>query len=330
MPETPEPESLTWRRPTLDDAETWAALLNAIAVYDKTPEFYSTGDALDEMQPMEEFLAESGLVVFDGDVMVGYSMPDYRPPAGSTELYRIVVSGGVHPDYRRRGIGRRLLRTAITEVGAMHEARHPAMPFTIDVRTSDQVAGATVLFEAEGFETVRYSKVMRHPLGAAIPAATTPEGMVFEAWSEANDAEFMAIRNEAFADHWAAVPNTPEMWRARVLTRAFRPDLSWLLRDTATGDAAAMLVASYWEADTEATGVREAHFGLIGTRRPFRRRGAAAALISRALHAAVEQGYDIAGLSVDAANPTGAFGVYEQAGFATTDTFVRWGLKPAE
>lgn len=323
MPDTPD--TLTWRRPTLDDAAAWAALLNAVAAHDDTPEFYSAEDVVDEMEPMAEFLAESGLAAFDGPAMVGYTTPDYRPPAGSTELYRLMVFGAVHPDYRRRGIGRRLLRTALAEVGAMHTARHPEMPHTIDVMVAEQVVGAAALFAAEGFEPVRYSKVMRHPLGSAIPAAFTPEGMVFEPWSEENDPEFMAIRNEAFADHWASVPNTPEMWRARVVNRAFRPEISFLLRDTATGTAGAMLTTSHWEADTAATGLREAHFGLIGTRRPFRRRGAAAALLARALHAAAEAGFDHAGLSVDAANPTGAFGVYERAGFTETDTFVRWG-----
>jgi ribosomal protein S18 acetylase RimI-like enzyme len=184
--------------------------------------------------------------------------------------------------------------------------------------------GAAALFEAEGFEPVRFSKLMRHPLGAAIPPETTPDGMAFEGWSEANDAEFLAVRNEAFADHWGSVPNTPETWR-HIIGRSFRPELSSLLRDTATGDAAGMLITSYWEADTEATGLREAHIGLIGTRRPFRRRGVAAALIARALHAAAKDGYDHAALSVDAANPTGAFGVYERAGFTVTGTFVRWG-----
>lgn len=329
---SPSPGSspLAWRRPTLDDAAAWAALMNAIAAHDAVPEFYTVEDALEEMEPMAEFLAESGLVVFDGPAMVGYSMPDYRPPAGSKELYRLLVFGGVHPAYRRQGIGRRLLRAAVAEVGAMHVARHPEMPYTIDVRTPEQVVGAAALFEAEGFEPVRFSKLMRHPLGGAIPPETTPEGMVFEDWSETNDPEFMAVRNEAFADHWGSVPNTPELWRARILGRSFRPELSSLLRDTATGDAAGMLITSYWEGDTEATGLREAHIGLIGTRRPFRRRGVAAALLARALHGAAKEGYDHAALSVDAANPTGAFGVYERAGFTVTDTFVRWGRETSE
>jgi mycothiol synthase len=318
-----------WRRPTLDDAAAWATLQNVIAAHDASPEYYTVDDAVDEMRPMAEFLAESGLAVFDGAAMVGYSMPDYRPPAGSKELYRVVVFGGVHPAYRRQGIGRRLLRTAVAEVGAMHAGRHPEMPCAIDVQTPEQVAGAAALFESEGFGPIRYTKLMRHRLGAAVPAGTTPPGLAFEGWSEANDAEFMAIRNEAFADHWASVPNTPEMWKARVVNRSFRPELSCLLRDAATGHAAGMLTTSYWEADTEATGLRTAHFGLIGTRRPFRRRGVASALIARALHAAAEQGYDQAELSVDAANPSGAFGVYERAGFTVADTFVRWGREKA-
>jgi mycothiol synthase len=87
-----------------------------------------------------------------------------------------------------------------------------------------------------------------------------------------------------------------------------------------------MLVTMYWEADTVATGIRDAHFMLIGTVRDYRRRGVASALIGHALRAAADQGYDRASLSVDSANLSGAFAIYEKAGFAPRKRFVRWAL----
>jgi hypothetical protein len=42
--------------------------------------------------------------------------------------------------------------------------------------------------------------------------------------------------------------------------------LSFLLRDVQTGTAAGILLTVCWEADTAATGIRDAYLGVIGTR----------------------------------------------------------------
>jgi mycothiol synthase len=81
-----------------------------------------------------------------------------------------------------------------------------------------------------------------------------------------------------------------------------------------------------WEADTVATGVRDTRFMLIGTLRDYRKRGVAGGLIGHALRSAADQGYGKASLSVDSANPSGAFGIYEKAGFAPKKRYVRWAL----
>ncbi len=73
-----------------------------------------------------------------------------------------------------------------------------------------------------------------------------------------------------------------------------------------------------FEAETAVTGVRDAYIGQVGTRRPYRGRGAANALLLRMLAAAAEEGYRTASLGVDADNPTGALGLYERLGFKVT------------
>jgi mycothiol synthase len=108
--------------------------------------------------------------------------------------------------------------------------------------------------------------------------------------------------------------------------QGFAP-VRFLLRDVANGTPAGMLVTMCWEADTVTTGVRDAHFMLIGTLRDYRKRGVASALIGHALRAAADQDYGRASLSVDSANPSGAFGVFERAGFAPKMRYVRWALE---
>lgn len=88
-----------------------------------------------------------------------------------------------------------------------------------------------------------------------------------------------------------------------------------------------MLLTHSWDSDTEATGIRDAHFMLIGTRSAYRKRGVASALIAHAEHAAKAAGYDQASLTVDSASPTGANGLYERAGFTVTGTHVRYAVE---
>ena len=70
-----------------------------------------------------------------------------------------------------------------------------------------------------------------------------------------------------------------------------------------------------FDADEEAFRDHWDHAAPVATRRPWRGRGLAGALIARSLQALRERGMDIAGLGVDTENPTGAFGLYQRFGF---------------
>ena len=315
---------LTWRALTTGDAKAWADLLNAVEAEDKTDEHYDEEDALQELEAPYLDLATASLAAFEGDLMVGYGMSLYKPTA--TDVHRVFVEGAVRPSHRRRGIGTRVLHAGIAAAKDQHALHHPTLKLVIDVQVAEHVPGAPPLYEANGFSPVRYYQHMQHPLGDAIPEPHVPAGLRFEAWSEANDEDFRMIRNESFRDHWGSDPIAPETWKNRVANRNFQPEVSFLLRDEVSGAPAGMLLTQYWEADTIATGVRDAHFLLIGTLREYRKRGVAGALIAQALRTAADQGYGRASLGVDAANPTGAFGLYEKAGFVEKERYVRWAL----
>jgi len=199
MPESST--ALTWRPLTSDDAAALADLLNAAEVEDKTDENYDEEDARDELENPHLDLAGASLGAFDGDVMVGYVSAQYKPLA--TEVHRVFVDGTVRPSHRRRGIGTRLLRTGIAGAKDLHAKHHPALKLVVDVQKGEHIPGAQALFAAEGLSPVRYFQHMQHPLGTAIPEASVPAGLRFEAWSEENDEDFRLIRNESFQDHWA-------------------------------------------------------------------------------------------------------------------------------
>lgn len=103
----------------------------------------------------------------------------------------------------------------------------------------------------------------------------------------------LALGNETVLDRWGGVPMPPEQWRAFLGWSAFRPDLSFPLRDADSGAAVGMLLTYSWDADTAATG-----------------------------------GFDRASVEVDADSPEGANGLYERAGFTVARTEVRCTLAP--
>ncbi|MEY9863374.1 mycothiol synthase [Catenulispora sp. GAS73] len=327
---------LTWRPVVVGDAAACAALLNAIEDVDHFGEFFGEDDVAELLGDPVLDLARGSLGAFDGEVMVGYFLAKHKPLA--VGQHRVMLEGGVHPAYRRRGIGARLLAEGIASAKELHAIHHPELSLAVDAQNNEQNAGALAAYAAAGMAPIRWYSQMVHNLGDGVGDgggdgdgvvdAPVPAGFVVEEHSADNSDEFLAVRNEAFVDHWGAVSMPAEQWHGTMVGwQSFRPDLSFLLRDGDTGAAAGMLLTHSWDSDTEATGIRDAHFMLIGTRGAYRKRGVASALISCAERAAKAAGYDQASLTVDSASPTGANGLYERAGFAVTGTHVRYAVE---
>lgn len=314
---------LTCRPIAPGDAAALAELLNAIEAVDVFGEYYSEADAADQINAPLLDLGRGTVGVFDGDRMAGYSSAAHK--AHAEDVHRVTVSGGVHPRYRRRGLGAELLAAGIAGARALHAIHHPGLPLAVDVQNNALNEGARACYRAAGMRPVRWYTHMRHPL-AGVADAPVPDGLVLEGYAPADDAEFRAVSDETAADRWGGTPTSPEQWRALLGWGAFRPELSFLLREAGGGTVAAILLTFSWDADTEATGVRDAHFLRIATRRGHRGRGAASALIGHALRAAREAGFDRASVEVDAADPSGSHGLYERAGFLPVRTEVRYTL----
>ena len=118
-----------------------------------------------------------------------------------------------------------------------------------------------------------------------------------------------------------------EQWKVWAVNANFRPELSFLLRDSETGTAAGVLLVVSWEAETVATGIPDAYFRVIATRPAYEEHGVVEALISHTLRAAQDQGYGRASVRVDADGSSKELGVYESAGFVAQDTQVHYRLE---
>lgn len=324
------------------DAAAWARLLNEAIAADGAGRPVSAERAAADLAAPSMDLAAGSVAAFDGAAMAGFAAAEFQPHVVGP-VHRVLVHGGVHPAHRRRGLGTRLLREGVELARALHTRHHPDLELAVDVRSQEQLAGPAALFEREGFRRIRRYMEMDRPLDDGPPPAAEPAGMRFEPWSEVTDAEFMAVRNAAFEDHWGSARHTPESWRMRSRGANFQPELTFLARDVATGKAAGVAVTHRWRTSEaaeaqntpdgpNADGVDStdnARIQIVATVREFRRRGVAGALVRRVVHAAAQQGYGKASLYVDASNPTGAVAVYEKAGFAMVRATALWTLDGA-
>jgi ribosomal protein S18 acetylase RimI-like enzyme len=127
---------------------------------------------------------------------------------------------------------------------------------------------------------------------------------------------------EAFADHWGGFDRSEESLQ-RWLSNPSN-DLSLWMAAFDGDEVAGGVINVVDDATNEARGIRRGWLASVFTRRPWRRRGLARALIARSLVALRERGMTTAALGVDAANPSGALGLYEDLGFAVDYRSTAW------
>jgi mycothiol synthase len=252
---------------------------------------FSQADLEDEWLELES--ANDARVVRDGDRIVGYGVVRERG-----EVWR--VEGYVHPDAFGRGIGA-LVATGLEEQAVRGGARR------IQNGVLEADSAARRLLESLGYSAVRVFREMRIELEAPPPAPEWPDGLRVVPFDPEHDAvEFHAAHQEAFADSWDFTPQDFESWSKGTLgSERFDPTL-WCVARAEEGIAAGTVCTG----DTYGGGfVRE-----LFVRRPWRRRGAGAALLRDAFTRFWERGERSVGLGVDAASATGAFRLYERAG----------------
>jgi ribosomal protein S18 acetylase RimI-like enzyme len=222
----------------------------------------------------------------------------------------------VHPEHRRRGHGTRLLgwaegraRASVTE-GAGGPGDKPQQ---FGGAGPDSVAAVAGFAGAHGFTPFRYHFDMRRPLADPIPDAPLPTGLEVRPVTPDHHRAIWAADEESFRDHWDhAAPVEGDF------ERFFNdPDIDTSLWQVAWdgGEVAGLVINGIFPHENEQMGERVGWVDGVATRRPWRGRGVAGALIARSLAVLRDRGMEVAALGVDAENPTGALRLYERFGF---------------
>lgn len=302
-------------RPCLpSDAPALADLFNVIEESAGGHAMFSAEFAANMIKLLADPTTDSKVALApDGTLVAAGMVP--TPPSGG---FRVDANGGVHPDWRGQGIGRELLGWQVRRAGEIHRALAPGADWEVHVGAMSTDEGAARLYKGAGFAPVRYFLDMEAPTRSA-PTVPVPDGLRIAAHEARHDERLHAAHMEAFRDHFGYQYRDFESWAALAVRSAdFSPELTRIAFD---GDEIAGYVLSYRDPSPE-----RLYIGQVGVRRPWRRRGLAAALLAEVLAAAAAAGRATASLGVDADSPTGAVGVYERVGFVVTTRWVTYSL----
>ena len=268
--------------------------------------------------PSEQFDAARDVVLaeLDGRV-VGVAGQDWVDTRDG-QLREFRLWGAVDPSYRRRGIGSTLLADNEHRALGSAAARSSARPVSLGAWSAVGRPGARLL-ERNGYEVVRWFFDMVRPNLEDIVDVPLPSGFELRPVEPEQYAQLWRANREAFRDHWGGSDES-EAAMHRFFDDPSNDPALWVI--AWDGDEiAGGIINSIHAEENEALGLQRGWLSSVFTRRPWRRRGLARALIARSLVLLRDRGMTSAALGVDADNPSGALGLYEAAGFAVEERF---------
>lgn len=229
------------------------------------------------------------------------------------------IFGSVDPSVQGEGIGTALL-AHLEELARALAAEHDSDRDRLLAGFAPEGRPGEALLRDAGYETARWFIDMVRPTLDAIVEPPLPDGLELRPVTPDQHETIWRANREAFRDHWGGADESLEQLQ-RILGDPDTDTSLWLI--AWDGDEVAGGVWNdIYPAENEAHGLRRGWLGSVFTRRPWRKRGLASALIGRSLTLLRERGMTSAILGVDADNPTGALGLYEGAGFVVHDRFV--------
>jgi mycothiol synthase len=303
------------------DPKQWADLIRVISDADGNGEYYSAEDLAEELADANMDVAADTIAVLDGDELVAWGQ-QYLPSAPVQGAAMVRIMGGVHPDYRGRGIGRELFARQEAAGRARAATLHRDLPVRLTGGSLVTVRRQIALLEHRGYLAVRYFHAMQRavsPADAELPI--DPRVRRYE--PELSETVRLA-HITAFAGHWGSAPPTPVEWQhGRVGSRTFRPEHSFVASAHDDGRVDGYVLCYQFEPD-------EIYIGQLGVVPSARRQGLAKSLLRAAIASMARTGFPRTALDVDSDNSAGAGTLYSTLGFETARRSAMYQLPSAE
>jgi ribosomal protein S18 acetylase RimI-like enzyme len=221
--------------------------------------------------------------------------------------------GFLLPEWRRKGIGKAMLmhnEDRLIQISADHP---PEEARFFQSWAADTEKNTQALLESQGYSPLRYEFDLVRDLRDPIPTIPLPVGLDIRPVQEEHIRAVIQAADEAFQDHWGYRPIHEEEIEGWKESPDFRPELWKVAWD---GDQIAGSVQNFYKPHENEEYMRKRGYTEgISTRRPWRRRGLASALIAESMRMFAEMGMTETAHGVDAENTSGALKLYKQLGY---------------
>jgi mycothiol synthase len=310
------PDGYRVRPMSLEFAEETVALLNRVSEeFIGAPKFSLNG-MIGEWKMPEVNLETDIRIVLDpeGKVAAYGELWDIFSPY--VHKYAFIR---VHPKHRGLGIGSYLLDFVEQRAQALLDKAPPGAKVTLQQGVFGKDANAASILTSQGFVHSRTYYTMKIALDHQPATPQIPAGIVIRPIHlDTEKTAYFKAGQEAFRDHYGFVEEPFDeyyrRWEHLIASDPDRYDPSlWLA--AFDGDEIAGICFNRLQMSGSK---EEGWVGMLGVRRPWRKRGIAEALLLQSFNIFYERGFKRTGLGVDASSLTGATRLYEKAGMHVT------------
>lgn len=298
------------------DVEDVVRVVNAnVRVVTGRDEMSAEELASDWESPDFDLARDTRVVLTPAGELVAYGEL-YHPHGSAIRSYAWVH---VHPDHWGRGIA-----TALNEWVEAHARegldRAPeGVRVVLQAVSSQENAAAADVLLSLGYSRERYFQRMVIELNGAPPVAEWPKGIVVRTVRQGEEPAVFRAVDETFRDHWGHIDEPFEVaypaWQHTMLGHPGHDPSLWHLAVDGDQIAGFSLGLASLSEEPDMGWVR-----VLGVRRDWRQRGIALALLHHSFAEFHRRGRKRVGLSVDAANLTGAVRLYRRAGMHPAET----------
>lgn len=264
------------------------------------------------------------LVVERNGVIIGYARVEWRDLTDGTRTFTSISA--LHPRERGQGIDRAMqgwCEERLADKAAALPDRH-VIPSFMQTFSFGNDPAAIALLEASGWARKGQGYEMVRATMDDIAEVPMPQGLVVRpiGTDEASRRRVWDAAVEAFRDHRAEEEATEEDWLEFLGDRRQDPSL-WVVAFDGD-DVAGAVLGKIDPAENAHHGRERGICDSVFTRRAWRRRGLARALLARALVRLRDHGMTSAYLGVDGLNPNQAMTLYSSLGFEVSSTTIDW------
>ena len=260
------------------------------------------------------------VLAFVGDRLVAHSFIEWADTSYGERHFNSL--GAVHPEWRGRGIGGAMMERNESRLRTIAAGLTFEQTALLTTWFQDGDTGAAVLARARAYARVRVFHHMVRPDMEAIEIPPLPAGLEIRPLTRDLLPAYWAAVCEAFRDHFGSWDESDSAYRSWVDGPNFDLGLQVVAFDG--GEIAGGIHAAIDRVENRERGYLRGWSEPIFTRRQWRRRGLASALLGRTLALLRDRDMTSAQLHVDAENSNQALSLYERHRFRVHSSSSEW------